>query len=150
MEMKDRLPLVADLLMDAAYADERLDGEERVAVRRLLRDVLGADTLPMDVDFRIAEFAPGAFDLTATASAFAGDSLAQKRVLLELCAAVHGADGELHFEEDAHLRRVADALGIPDEMYRDLVIDIVEEVDVVAEDLESLRYAGGAGDPDKA
>jgi uncharacterized tellurite resistance protein B-like protein len=149
MEMKDRLPLVADLLMDAAYADQKLEGEERVAVRRLLRDMLGADTLPMDVDFRIAEFSPEAFDLGATLSAFVADSLEQKRVLLELCAAVHGADGELHYEEDAHLRRVADALGVPDEMYRDLVIDIVEEVDGERPGLDGLRYGPGTGDPDK-
>ena len=37
--MKDRLPLVADLLMDAAHADDTLAGEEKAAVKRLLRDI---------------------------------------------------------------------------------------------------------------
>ena len=64
--MKDRLPLVADLLMDAAHADERLEGEEKAAVKRLLREILETPTLPMDLDFRIEEFAPDSFDLAAT------------------------------------------------------------------------------------
>jgi len=28
VDIKDRMPLVADLLMDAAFADQRLEGEE--------------------------------------------------------------------------------------------------------------------------
>ena len=32
--MKDRLPLVADLLMDAAHADSALEGTEKAAVKR--------------------------------------------------------------------------------------------------------------------
>ncbi len=32
--MKDRLPLVADLLMDAAHADDALEGTEKAAVSR--------------------------------------------------------------------------------------------------------------------
>jgi uncharacterized tellurite resistance protein B-like protein len=151
MTMKDRLPLVADLLMDAAHADEQLQGEERAAVRRLLRELLGSDALPMDLDFRIAEFSPETFDLDVTAGAFVADPPAQKRHLLELCAAVHGADGELHFKEDEHLRRVAAALGVPEDQYRDLVVDVVEETDVDGSDLDQLRFGpggpgGGPGD----
>ena len=33
---KDRLPLVADLLMDAAHADRHLAGDEKATVRKLL------------------------------------------------------------------------------------------------------------------
>ena len=57
-QLPDRLPLVADLLMDAAYADDHLEGEEKMAVKRLLREILDVQTLPMDLDFRIDEFDP--------------------------------------------------------------------------------------------
>jgi uncharacterized tellurite resistance protein B-like protein len=137
--MKDRLPLVADLLMDAAHADSTLAGEEKVAVKRLLREVLEAPALPMDLDFRIEEFAPEKFDLNATAAAFANETPVIKRRLLELCAAVHAADGEIDFSEDEQLRRVATALGVPAESYKDMVVTVIEEIDL-GEDLERLRY----------
>jgi uncharacterized tellurite resistance protein B-like protein len=137
--MKDRLPLVADLLMDAAHADDRLEGEEKVAVKRLLRDVLEAPTLPMDLDFRIEEFVPERFDLATTAAAFVNEPPALKRRLLELCAAVHASDGEIEFSEDAQLRRVAQALGLPPESYDDMLVTVIEEIDL-GEDLERLRY----------
>jgi len=89
--MKDRLPLVADLLMEAAHADGRLEGDEKEAVRRLLREVLDAHTLPMDVDFRIDEFDAKGFDRGAATSAFAGAAPELKKRLLELIAAVHAA-----------------------------------------------------------
>src|SRR5436190_145698 len=142
IDVKDRLPLVADLLMDAAHADARLEGEEKKTVRRLLRELLGAPALPIDLDFRVEEFEPARFDLAATAGAFARDSDAVKRRLLELLAAVHAADGELDFAEDEQLRRVGAALGLGQEQYDDLLVTIVDEIhlDEVAEDLERLRY----------
>ena len=142
MNQKDRLPLVADLLMDAAHADHHLSGDEKTVVRRLLRDLMGSDSLPMDLDFRIEEFSPASFDLGAAAAAFAGDPPAQKRRLIELCAAVHAADGELDLAEDEHLRRVGAAIGLEPAQFQDLVIDILEDVENLelgAEDLEQLR-----------
>ena len=139
--MKDRLPLVADLLMDAAHADDTLEGEEKVAVKRLLREILEEPVLPMDLDFHIEEFAPGKFDLAKTAAAFANEPPQIKRRLLELCAAVHAADGEIDFSEDEQLRRVGAALGLPPESYDDMVVSVIEEIDL-GEDLERLRYGG--------
>ena len=140
--MKDRLPLVADLLMDAAHADDTLEGEEKAAVKRLLREILEEPVLPMDLDFHIEEFSPARFDLAKTAAAFASETPAVKRRLLELCAAVHAADGEIDFKEDEQLRRVAAALGLPPSSYDDMVVAVIEEIDL-GEDLERLRY----GDP---
>jgi uncharacterized tellurite resistance protein B-like protein len=137
--MKDRLPLVADILMDAAHADDTLAGEEKAAVKRLLREILEEPSLPMDLDFHIEEFAPGRFDLKATAAAFANEPPAIKRRLLELCAAVHAADGEIDFTEDEQLRRVADAMGLAPESYADMVVTVIEEIDL-GEDLDRLRY----------
>jgi uncharacterized tellurite resistance protein B-like protein len=139
MTMKDRLPLVADLLMDAAYADDRLDGDEKDTVRRLLREILEVQALPMDVDFRIDEFDPKRFDRAAAIAAFAADPPPLKRRLLELIAVVHVADGEIDFAEDAHLRAVGSALGLPPESFKELVVDVIEEIDL-GEDLDHLRY----------
>ena len=142
--MKDRLPLVADLLMDAAHADSALEGTEKAAVKRLLRELLESPTLPMDLDFRIEEFAPEKFDLGATAAAFVNEPPAIKRRLLELCAAVHAADGEIEFSEDEQLRRVAQALGLPPESYDDMVLTVLEEIEL-GEDLDRLRYGDKPG-----
>src|SRR5438067_13660731 len=98
--MKDRIPLVADILMAAAHADAHLHGEERSAVQRLLRQVLGGGALPMDLDFRIEEFDPKKFDLGEAGAAFAGDPPENKRRLLELVSAVHAADDEYDLSED--------------------------------------------------
>jgi uncharacterized tellurite resistance protein B-like protein len=143
-EAKDRLPQVADLLMDAAHADRHLAGEEKVTVRRLLREIMGivGGPLPINLDLRIDGFSPSAFDLAKTAAAFANDPPAQKRRLLELCAAVHAADGELDLAEDEHLRRVAAAIGLSLDQFQDLVVDILEDIEnieVGPEDLEQLR-----------
>jgi tellurite resistance protein len=139
MTMKDRLPLVTDLLMEAAYADDKLEGEEKEAVKRLLREILEVQTLPMDLGFQIDEFDPKRFDRAQAVAAFAGDPPALKRRLLELIAAVHVADGEIDFAEDAHLREVGAALGLPPEAFKELVVDVVEEIDL-GEDLDHLRY----------
>jgi uncharacterized tellurite resistance protein B-like protein len=128
--MQDRIPLVADILMAAAHADAQLDGKERAAVVRLLRQVLGGGALPMDLQFRIDEFAPAEFDLGETAAAFAGDPPATRRRLLELVAAVHGADDEYDLSEDEFLRRLGAALGLPEDHYRDLAAVVLEEIDI--------------------
>ena len=137
--MKDRLPLVADLLMEAAHADNRLHGEEKDAVKSLLCSILEVPTLPMDVAFHIDEFNAEGFDRRAATQAFAGDPPELKKRLLELIAIVHAADGEIDFAEDAHLRAVGEALGLPAESFKDLVVDVVEEIDI-GDDMDRLRY----------
>lgn len=139
--MKDRLPLVADLLMEAAHADERLHGDEKEAVKKLLCGILEVPSLPMDLAFHIDEFDATGFDRGPATKAFASDPPDLKKRLLELIAAVHAADGEIDFAEDAHLRAVGEALGLPAESFKDLVVDIVEEVDL-GDDLDRLRYGG--------
>lgn len=138
-DQPDRLPLVADLLMDAAYADDRLEGEEKAAIKRMLREILEVQALPMDLDFRIDEFDPKQFDRGKTLAEFAGDPKDLKQRLLELVAAVHAADGEIDFAEDAQLRAVGAGLGLAPEDFQDLVVEVVEEIEL-GEDLDRLRY----------
>ncbi|HSS39520.1 MAG TPA: TerB family tellurite resistance protein, partial [Polyangia bacterium] len=108
---------------------------------RMLRDILGAPALPMDLDFRIDEFDPKRFDRAGTAAKFAGDPKDLKQRLLELVAAVHAADGEIDFAEDAQLREVGAALGLAPEDFQDLVVEVVEEIEL-GDDLQRLRYGG--------
>ena len=137
--MKDRLPLVADLLMEAAHADNRLEGEETDAVKRLLAGILEVQNLPMDLAFRIDEFDAKAFDRGAAVQAFAADPPELKKRLLELIAAVHAADGEIDFAEEDHLRAVGAALVLPEDSFKELVVDVVEEIEL-GDDLDRLRY----------
>jgi uncharacterized tellurite resistance protein B-like protein len=140
--MKDRILAVADLLMGAAYADSKLAGEEKAAVRRLLREVLGAPSLPIDLDFHIDEFKPETLDVGDLGAQFASDTPAVKRRLLELLAAVHAADSEHDFVEDEYLQRVGAAIGLDAKSYEDLTATILHEVDL-AEDLAQVRRGGG-------
>jgi len=133
------LPLVTDLLMEAAYADDRLEGEETETVKRLLAGILEVPSLPMDLAFRIDEFDAKGFDRGAATAAFAADPPELKKRLLELIAAVHAADGEIDFAEDDHLRAVGAALGLPPDSFKELVVDVVEEIDL-GDDLDRLRY----------
>jgi uncharacterized tellurite resistance protein B-like protein len=128
--MKDRIPLVADILMGAAHADSHLHGEEKSAVRRLLRQLLDGAALPMDLEFRIEEFDPAAFDLGETAAAFAGEPVEIRRRLLELVSAVHAADQEYDLSEDEFVHRLAAALGMTEDSYRDLAVTVLEEIDL--------------------
>ena len=138
--MKDRIEVIADILMSAAYADGRLVGDEKLAIAKLLRDILGVAKLPMDLEFRIQEFSNDTFDFEKAAAEFVGEPPGTKRALLQLVAAVHGSDAEHDFDEDAHLRRLAAAIGLPEKDYADMVIDILEEADL-AEDLAAARGA---------
>jgi len=52
---------------------------------------------------------------------------------------VHAADGEIDFAEDDHLRAVGAALGLPADSFKELVVDVVEEIDL-GDDLDRLRY----------
>ena len=139
MTMKDRLPLVADLLMEAAYADDRLDGDEKDAVKRLLREILEVQTLPMDLDFRIGEF-----DAEGLRSKRGGRGVRRR------CAPRQAPPARAHrrrsrrrrrdrFRRGRHLRAVGEGLGLPPESFKELVVDVVEEIDL-GEDLDHLRY----------
>jgi uncharacterized tellurite resistance protein B-like protein len=137
--MKDRIDVVADLLMGAAYADDRLEGEEKATVKRLLRETLGVGTLPIDLEFRIDDFKPEGLDLGEAGAAFAREPLEMKRRLLELLSAVHSADDEYDFAEDEYLVRVGKAMGLDEKHYQDLLAIVLEEVDL-AEDLRLVRH----------
>lgn len=125
-EMADRIDVITDLLMGAAYADGTLEGREEAAVRRLLGELLDGATLPPETDARIAGFDRRGFDLKAAAAHFAADSAERKRKLLELVVAVRDADDVFDTDEDDYMTALAQALGMKREEYADLALEIEE------------------------
>jgi uncharacterized tellurite resistance protein B-like protein len=133
----DRLIVVTDILLGAAFADSYFAGAERDKIKELLTELIGGDALPAGVLTRIDDFDPDHFDLAATAQAFVDDPLINKHNLLELVAAVHDADEEIDLAEDSYIHDLADAIGVAADEYADLVLDY--EVEELQENLTGLR-----------
>ena len=110
--MKEHIETITDLLLGAAYADKRLQGNEIETIRGLLCKLLGKDQLPSAQADQIANFKPGKFKLdSATASLRVLDDEGRRKVV-EMVAAVNDADEELDFDEDQYLARGAKGLGL--------------------------------------
>ena len=124
-EMADRIDVITDLLMGAAYSDGSLEGREEATVRRLLGELLDG-ALPAATDARITAFSPEGFDLEETAAHFRDDSPERKRKLLELVVAVRDADDVFDTDEDDYMTALARALGMKPEEYADLALQIEE------------------------
>jgi uncharacterized tellurite resistance protein B-like protein len=122
--MKHHILTITDLLLGAAYADKRLEGQEKHKIHALLTKLAGG-TLPEQVEARFSEFSPAAFDLEA-----AGKRLAhlgsKRRKILEMIVAVSESDAEIDLAEDRYLRRAAEAMGVPEPEFRDLSVDFQE------------------------
>lgn len=137
----DRILLITDLLLGAVYADDKLQGAEEAAVRKLLSQLLGTEQVPEEVDKRIRTFPAQDFDLKKAAQDFAADPPMQKRKLLELVAAVRDADEEIAFAEDEYMRALGTALGMNESEYADLTLDF--EVEDLRSSLDELRKGSG-------
>ena len=110
-------------------------------MRKLLREILRTSNLPLDLDFHLDEFDPKTFDLTKAAAAFTDDPPELKRKLLDLLSAVHAVDEEFDLAEDAYLRKVGLAMGLPEERFRDLAAVIIDERNL-SQEMEMLRRSG--------
>ncbi len=119
------LPYLCDVLMAGAHADDRLDGREVDAVKKLLgtftRDGEG---LPDNILGRIDAFDPKTFDLTATVAGLGELSREQKRAVLEMLSALSESDDEIDLVEDEFLRKVASAIGATSEELQGLTVEI--------------------------
>jgi len=118
--VRDRIGLLTDLFLGAAFADGKFPQEERRYVRDLIRDLLSVPALPPGVDELIERFDPASFNLQATAVEFMRDPPMSRRRVLELVAYVTLADGEQNLEEDAFLRALGEAFGLQPDDYSDL------------------------------
>lgn len=121
---KHLVPFVADVLMGAAYADDRLHGQEALTIRSKLAKLLDVDVIPADLEERLKQFNPGGFEPSKAVAELGELDDAAIRQVLELVAEVNMADEELDLDEDCYLRRVADAFGLSRSAYKDLVLQI--------------------------
>lgn len=133
----DRIDVLAEIFLGAAYADQQLAGRERHRIQDLIRDLMCAQALPEGLQAHIDGFDPQAFDLTAAAARFVDDPPMSKRRLLELVAQVMYADDIYDLAEDEFLRALARELRVPDADFADLTLDY--EVDVLRESFNHLR-----------
>ncbi|WP_052548374.1 TerB family tellurite resistance protein [Enhygromyxa salina] len=125
--MKDNILTITDLLLGAAYADKRLEGNETAKIRSLLAKLIGTTTFPAAVEARFKDFSPAAFNIEKAAGNLAGLG-SERRKVLEMIAAVSESDEEIDLSEDRYLRRAAEAMGLAAKDFRDLVVDF-QEVD---------------------
>lgn len=135
--MNDHIDTITDLLLGAAYADKRLEGDELVAISKMLCKLLGVDDLPSAQTTRIGAFNPAKFDAKAAAASLSALSDDDKNKLLELVASVNESDDVIDFDEDAYLRKVAEGLGVDEAKIQDMTIEILSE-----EDLDGLLADG--------
>lgn len=125
----ERIRVIADLLLGAAHADHTLAGNEEKTIRSMLEKLLEGE-LPESVVKHLDAFDAAKFDVEKTAKDFASDPPIKKRELLELVAGVHDADDELDLDEDAYIRKVAEALGVAAAEYEDLAIEVLSIEDL--------------------
>lgn len=134
--MKEHVQTITNLLLGAAYADKKLEGEETKIIEKLLCKLVGTEQLPIAQSSQMRSFSPAAFDLDSAASSLAGLDEGDKRKVLEMVCAVHDADEELDFAEDAYLRKVAIGLGINPDEISGLALDMseIDEMDGIFAD----------------
>src|SRR5262245_46436964 len=80
----DSIRPVADLLLEAAYADGEFCEAERVTVRGLLCQLVGKDTLPEALERQLAGFDPARFDLTKVVEDFRAHAHTSDERMLQL------------------------------------------------------------------
>jgi len=119
------LPYLCDVLMAGAYADDRLDGREVEAVKKLLGALTrDGEVLSDDILDRIDAFDPKTFDLTASVAGLGELSREQKRAVLEMLSDLSESDDEIDLVEDEFLRKVAGAIGATAEDLQGLTVEI--------------------------
>lgn len=128
--MKQHIDTITDLLLGAAYADKRLEGDEIDAITTKLCRILGTRTLPEAQSARLKSFNPAKFDAVDVAATLKSETFEHKRKVLELIASINESDDEIDMEEDAYLRKVAAGMGLSESEISDLTIEVIEEDDL--------------------
>ena len=128
--MKEHIDTITDLLLGAAYADKRLEGDELSAITKMICKLLSTDSLPEAQSARISAFNPAKFDVNAAGAVLSSLSEVDKKKVIELIASVNESDEVIDFDEDAYLRKAAGALGVSDEAIDEHAIEILSEDDL--------------------
>lgn len=116
-----RVPLLTQLFLAAAHADNEFNADESLYVRELLQDLLCVAQLPDEIEGLICDFDPAEFNLLACAEDFLSEPPMSKRRLLELVTYVALADGEVAKSENHFIVDLAAALRMDPGEYQDLL-----------------------------
>jgi len=128
--MKEHIDTITDLLLGAAYADKRLEGEELRAITKMVCKLLGTDELPEDQSARLKAFNPAKFDVDTAGASLSSLGDDDKKTILDLIASLNESDDELDLDEDAYLRKVAGALGVDESVIADMTIEVLSDEDL--------------------
>ena len=121
----NQLPALTDILMAGAHADQKLDGREVEAVRRMLVEAMkDANELPEEIEKRIERFDPEQFDLEVAVMRLGKLDSLHRRAILEMLADLSEADEEIDLQEDEFLRRVAKELNAGDDELEGLTVEV--------------------------
>lgn len=128
--MKEHIDTITDLLLGAAYADKRLEGEELRAITKMVCKLLGADELPDAQAAQLKAFNPAKFDVAAAAGSLSSLSDDDKKRVLDLVASLNESDDVIDMDEDAYLRKVANGLGVDESVIAEHTIEILSDEDL--------------------
>jgi uncharacterized tellurite resistance protein B-like protein len=125
--MKQHVETITNLLLGAAYADKRLEGNEVDAIHAILNKILGTTELPAERKAQIKGFNPARFDVGANTAKMQVASAEDKRKVLELIATVNDSDDELDLDESEYLKKVALGMGLQESSFADLTIEVLDD-----------------------
>lgn len=128
--MKEHIETITDLLLGAAYADKRLEGDELRAITKMVCKLLGTDELPEAQQSQLKAFNPAKFDVNAASASLASLADDDKKRVLELVASINESDDVIDFDEDAYLRKVATGLGADESLIAEHTIEILSDEDL--------------------
>ena len=115
IESREQALALADVLLAAASSDDVTEPIELRVVEAVVREAMGADTLPAAISAHITSRDAADIDVEAAVEALGLEGLTQRRALLTAILKVLDADGVVVDEEDAFLEEVADMLNLPPE-----------------------------------
>jgi uncharacterized tellurite resistance protein B-like protein len=123
----DEMGPVADILMGAAFADGRFEGDEAQTVAAALLEALGEEELPKDLVVRMDKFDDAGFEVEKACAALRIGGAADRKALLALVARITECDDVHDLGETDYIVRVAKAIGAEREEYEKLVIEVISD-----------------------
>jgi putative colanic acid biosynthesis UDP-glucose lipid carrier transferase len=112
--------LLTDLMLGACYSDGTFCEREQGALRALLSRLLQVNELPPEIDDRINQFDPKAFNPQEAARKFVQATNAGNRPLLEVICEICTADARLELDENEYMLSLVVALEMAKEEYQGL------------------------------
>jgi lipopolysaccharide/colanic/teichoic acid biosynthesis glycosyltransferase len=108
----DSIRPVANILVGAAMADGTFCEREQATVRGLLCQLIGKETLPLELEQLLSDYDPKRFDLQEEVAALREHSHTSEQRLIQLVRKVCDADATIDLREDNYMVGLALALSL--------------------------------------